>query len=155
LVRWLAWIAAGAVIVVAGLVTVAAIARQRPRTLPPPTGSYAVGRSMREWTDFARLDPLAPQPDQHRVLSVWLWYPATPTAGPTAAYAPDLWSNLRQQGFLAGPLDAIRTEEYDDAPPASGRFPIVVLEPGLGLSAPQFTTLAQDLASNGYIVAGV
>jgi predicted dienelactone hydrolase len=89
------------------------------------------------------------------VLAVWVWYPAAPVAGPTAAYAPGLWSNLQQQGFLTGPLDAIRTSEYDDAPPAGGRFPVVVLEPGLGLSAPQFTTLAQDLASNGYIVAGV
>ena len=89
------------------------------------------------------------------MLAVWVWYPAAPVAGRTAAYAPGLWSNLQQQGFLTGPLDAIRTSEYDDAPPAGGRFPVVVLEPGLGLSAPQFTTLAQDLASNGYIVAGV
>ena len=38
---------------------------------------------------------------------------------------------------------------------ASGRFPIVVLEPGMGLSAPQFTSLAEEIASHGYLVAGV
>jgi pimeloyl-ACP methyl ester carboxylesterase len=31
----------------------------------------------------------------------------------------------------------------------------VILQPGLGLAAPQYTTLAEDLASQGYIVAGV
>jgi dienelactone hydrolase len=155
LLRWSAWALLGVVVVVAGLVATAAIARQRPRTLPGPTGQYAVGRTMREWTDPGRMDPLAPQPDQHRSLAVWLWYPAVAMSGPTAAYAPGLWSSVQQQGFLAGPLDTIRTSEYDDVPAADGRFPLVVLEPGLGLSAPQFTTLAQELASHGYVVAGV
>lgn len=155
LVRWSAWTLAGVIVVVAGLVAVAQVARQRSRTLPAPTGSYAVGRSMREWTDTSRTDPLAPQPGQPRMLSVWLWYPAAPVSGPTAAYAPGLWSNLQQQGFLGGPLDAISTSERDDIPAAAGRFPLVILEPGLGLSAPQFTTLAQELASDGFVVAGV
>ncbi|MCP2323493.1 putative dienelactone hydrolase [Hamadaea flava] len=153
--RWSVGILAGIVLVAAGAAVIAQVARQRPRTLPTPTGSYPVGRSTRQWTDPGRLDPLAPQPGQHRVLSVWLWYPAGPVSGPTAAYAPGAWSNLQQQGFLGGPLDAISTSEYDDPPAADGRFPLVVLEPGLGLSAPQFTTVAQDLASHGFVVAGV
>jgi dienelactone hydrolase len=111
---------------------------------------------MREWTDTTRTDPLAPQPNQPRILSVWLWYPAADdTTGPTAQYAPKQWKNLNQQGFFAGPLDAISTSSFDDATVANGRFPLVVLEPGLGLSAPQFTTIAQELASQGFVVAGV
>ncbi|WP_051367929.1 alpha/beta hydrolase family protein [Hamadaea tsunoensis] len=156
--RWLRWSAgvlAGLVLLASTLVSVAGIAREQPRTLPAPTGPFAVGRSIREWTDPTRVDALAPQPRQGRALSVWLWYPATGTSGPTAAYAPGLWSRMQQQGFLAGPLDRIRTGEYDEAPVAAGRFPLVVLEPGLGLAAPEFTTLAQELASHGYVVAGV
>ena len=62
---------------------------------------------------------------------------------------------MAQQGFLAGPLDKINTSTIEDAPPAAGRFPVVVLEPGLGLSAPQLTTLGQELASQGFVVAAV
>jgi len=36
-----------------------------------------------------------------------------------------------------------------------GRFPVVVLQPGLGFSAQQYTVLGEDLASRGYVVAGV
>ncbi len=156
LMRWTLWSFLAAVVVLGALVAVFAIARRQPRTLPGPTGTYPVGRAMRQWTDISRTDPLAPQPNQPRVLSVWLWYPATADiVGPTALYAPGAWEAIRQQGFLVGPLDAIRTSTHDNALAAAGRFPLVVLEPGLGLSAPQYTTLAQELASHGYIVAGV
>lgn len=155
LLRWMLWSLPAVAVVIGGSVTTVAIARQRPRTLPAPTGAFTVGRAMREWTDTTRTDPLAPHPDQPRSLAVWLWYPAASPTGTTAAYAPGKWSSLQQQGFLAGPLDAIRTDTYDGAPPAGGRFPLVVLEPGLGLSAPHLSSLAQELASQGFVVAGV
>ncbi|MGH3430053.1 MAG: hypothetical protein ACRD3Q_12985, partial [Terriglobales bacterium] len=44
---------------------------------------------------------------------------------------------------------AIRTQSLVDAPVAAGKFPLVVLEPGLGFSAPQYTTIAENLASRG------
>jgi predicted dienelactone hydrolase len=154
--RWVLGTLIAVFVVSAALVTTVAVARERPRTLPAPSGAHKVGRTTREWTDSTRTDPFAPEPNQRRRLSVWLWYPAADsTTGRTAAYAPGPWEHLRQQGFLAGPLDAIRTNAFDDAPAAEGRFPLVVLEPGLGLSAPQFTTIAQELASQGFVVAGV
>jgi dienelactone hydrolase len=58
-------------------------------------------------------------------------------------------------GILASRLDTVHTHSVLDAPVATGRFPLVVLEPGLGLSAPHFSTLAENLASHGYVVAGV
>ncbi|MEV0349806.1 hypothetical protein AB0H88_28865 [Nonomuraea sp. NPDC050680] len=38
---------------------------------------------------------------------------------------------------------------------APGRFPLVVLAPGMGLNAPVFSSLAQELASHGYVVASI
>jgi dienelactone hydrolase len=58
-------------------------------------------------------------------------------------------------GILANRLDRVLTHSVVDAPVAAGRFPLVVLEPGMGLSALHFSTLAEDLASHGYVVAGV
>jgi predicted dienelactone hydrolase len=142
-----------------GYVALAAARHAQPVTLPTPTGAYGVGRSTFDWTDQARADPLATSPGLARELSVWLWYPADPRAGgPHAPYAPGAWEQLHFPG-LAGlgqtSFDAIRTHARDDVPVAAGRFPVVVLEPGLGLAAPQYTSLAENLASHGYLVAGV
>lgn len=144
------------VLALTGTVTYLGVRHVLPRTLPPPTGPYRVGRTAFDWTDSGRLDPLAPEPGRHRELSVWVWYPAPAgTAGPPAPYAPGHWAGVLQFGLLANRLDALRTHSIVAAPVASGRFPLVVLEPGMGLSAPQFATLAEDLASHGYLVAGV
>lgn len=127
-----------------------------PRSLPAPTGPYRVGRTAFDWTDTDRTDPLAPEPGQQRQLSVWVWYPAPAgTSGRPAPYAPGHWAQMLQFGILANRLDAVRTHSVADAPVADGRFPLVVLEPGMGLAAPHFTALAEDLASHGYVVAGV
>jgi hypothetical protein len=45
-------------------------------TLPPPTGSFAVGRVISDWTDDAAIDSLAPTPGTRRELLLWIWFPA-------------------------------------------------------------------------------
>jgi dienelactone hydrolase len=136
-----------------------AVRHAQPAAWPAPTGSYRVGRAAFEWTDRTRTDPLAPRPGSARELSVWLWYPATPqAAGRPAAYAPGAWEELHPEGLLGlglSSFDAIRTHALERVPVAAGRFPVVVMEPGLGLAAPQYTALAENLASHGYLVAGV
>ncbi|MEU0556708.1 hypothetical protein [Dactylosporangium sp. NPDC006015] len=142
-----------------GYVGYAAVRHARPVTLPAPDGAYPVGRAMFDWTDESRTDPLAPQPDIHRTLAVWLWYPAAPPAGARpAAYAPGAWARLHLGG-LPGlgetRFDRIRGHAVQDSPVAAGRFPVVVLAPGLGFAAPQYSSLAEELASHGFLVAGV
>jgi dienelactone hydrolase len=142
-----------------GYVAYVAVKSAQPVTLPTPTGPYPVGRAMLDWTDHARIDPLAPHPDTPRQLSIWLWYPASRGAAlAPAAYAPGAWAGLH----LSGPVglaetgfDNVHGHAVVDAPVAEGRFPVVVLEPGLGFAAPQYSTLAENLASNGYFVVGV
>jgi predicted dienelactone hydrolase len=146
-----------AVLAGAGYVGYVAIRAAQPITLPAPTGPYPVGRATVEWTDSARVDPLAPQPGTPRRLSAWLWYPAV--SGPTpASYAPDAWAGLHLSwpiGLAETGFDHVRTHAFADAPVAEGRFPIAVLEPGMGFAAPQYTAVAESLASNGYLVVGV
>src|SRR5882762_6470428 len=50
--------------------------QRRELTLPTPTGSFAVGRAIYDWTDDAALDTLAPVPGTKRELLVWIWYPS-------------------------------------------------------------------------------
>ncbi len=138
-----------------GYLAVVEIAATQPIRLPAPTGTYAVGRMMFDWTDQSRPDPLGPA--AHRDLSVWTWYPTRAHAAP-GPYAPGLWSAMHFPppfGFLEGSFLAMQGHSIDRAAIASGRFPLVVLEPGMGLSAPMFATIAENLASHGYVVAGV
>ena len=162
--RWvqrilLAMLAAVVAILVAvgGYLGYAGIRHTRPVTLPAPTGPYRVGRAMYDWTDTARVDPL--HPSTHRELSVWLWYPAARHAtGRAAAYLPGAWAGIHFSG-VAGwgetSFAKVRDHALVGVPVAAGRFPIVVLEPGLGFAAPQYATIAEDIASHGYLVAGV
>lgn len=158
-------VAAAVVVVLGAAYTGYAAWRHRePVALPAPSGSYAVGRVRYEWTDTSRTDPLAPRGGQPRELPVWLWYPAESGAGAgqaqagQAAYAPGLWRGVHLPSPIGlGETDfrVVRTHSREGAAAAGGRFPVVVLEPGLGFSALQYTTLAEDLASHGYVVAGV
>ncbi|WP_343972886.1 hypothetical protein [Kribbella koreensis] len=139
-----------------GYVAVVAALSSRPVVLPALTGSHQVGRTAFEWTDRSRVDPLASDGGPRR-LAVWLWYPATGSGEP-AEYMPGLWR--KQQfggvvGWFETDFENIRVHAMADAPVADGRFPVVVLSPGMGFSAPQYTAIAEDLASHGYLVAGV
>ncbi|MFD2082447.1 Platelet-activating factor acetylhydrolase, isoform II [Actinopolymorpha cephalotaxi] len=149
------------VVICAAYVGYVAVRGARPVTLPAPTGRYAVGRVTYDWTDAGRADPLAPHPGAARELSVWLWYPvsrADAWRGHHAGYAPGAWSNLHFPGLVGvgeSSFGKLRIHAREGEPVANGRFPVVVLEPGLGFAAPQYTTLAENLASHGYLVAGV
>ncbi|MET9018500.1 hypothetical protein ABZV93_00805 [Actinopolymorpha sp. NPDC004070] len=149
------------VVICAGYIGYVAVRSARPVTLPAPTGKYAVGRTAYDWTDAGRTDPLAPHPGSARELSVWLWYPvsrADARRGHPARYAPGAWSDLHFPGLVGvgeSSFDRVRIHAREGVPVAKGRFPVVVLEPGLGFAAPQYTTLAENLAGHGYLVAGV
>lgn len=134
------------------------VRHDRAVELPTPSGRFGVGRIITELTDQHRPDPVAPHPGQPRRLSAWIWYPAGGPSAEPAEYAPGAWSRTH----LPPPItlgqtrfERVRTHSSDHAAPADGAFPVVVLEPGLGLAVLQYTTLAEDLASHGYIVVGV
>ncbi|WP_350277340.1 hypothetical protein [Kribbella sp. HUAS MG21] len=140
----------------AGYVGWVLVQRSEPVALPETTGSFQVGRRTFEWTDTPRRDPYVNGP---RRLAVWLWYPvAKETTGQHVQYAPDEWAGLHLEppaSVLQGPFDTLQDRALDRVAIAPGRFPVVVLMPGMGLSAPMYAALAEELASHGYLVAGV
>lgn len=121
----------------------------RPIVLPNPRGSYAVGRTVADWTDARR----------SRELMVFIWYPAPAGArGDHAAYIPGKWGTLAAEGYVVIParrMETIAVGAIDGAPVAPGSHPILVLLPAMGRAPAHYTTLAEDLASHGYVVAGV
>lgn len=144
--RVLAGVLAGVIVLGGGYAGYSAVRSHRSVSLAPG-GPFAVGRTVSEWQDLAR---------GSRPLSVWLWYPVKAgVSGAAAPYAPGEWSHLHQFGIGQTAFGRIRTGTLLEAPIADGRFPVVVLMPGMGFSAPQYTTIAASLAARGYVVAGV
>lgn len=127
--------------------------------LPAPTGPYPVGTATLHLVDLARADPWVPS--RPRELMVGMYYPARSAAGVPARYAMTEEARLliEAQGLrdVVSPetLGGTATNGRVGTPPATGRFPLVVLSPGMGAPRYTMTTLAEDLASRGYVVAAV
>ena len=129
--------------------------------LPEPTGPCPVGTTSLYLSDVSRPDPWAAGVSA-RELMVSLWYPATPSDGRRARYMTPAESGLQltSRGITGVPRDAlstVRTNAVSDATPAGRQrsLSVVVLSPGFTNSRSTLTALAEDLASHGYVVAGI
>jgi dienelactone hydrolase len=129
--------------------------------LPEPTGPCPVGTTSLCLKDVSRPDPWAAGVSA-RELMVSLWYPAAPSGGRRARYMTPAESELQltSRGLSGVPRDAlstVRTNAVSDATPAGRQhaLPVVVLSPGFTNSRSALTALAEDLASHGYVVAGI
>jgi pimeloyl-ACP methyl ester carboxylesterase len=132
--------------------------------LPKPTGHFAVGRTTFAWVNIALTDELAPSPGAKREVVVWMWYPsAAAKSAPPAEYLPKAWrSALGQRSgvlisqFFTRDLSLVRAHSTSDpdVSPEQRSYPVVILRAGGGALTTDFTTLAEDLASHGYIVVG-
>lgn len=111
--------------------------------------------------DSSRPDPWASGQDV-RELMVTLWYPASSAEGARARYITPTESELllRSGHITDVPQDMLsrtRTNAVSDATPA-GRphgLPLVVMSPGFTKPRCTLTTLAEDLASHGHVVAAI
>ncbi len=106
--------------------------------------------------------------DGARELPVWIWYPAVTSAdAKPAEYVPRYWLEAlgsRPRSKIVAVMstllarDAARVHPHSvvDVPvaPAQPMYPVVILRGGLGAWTTDYTTLAEDLASHGYIVVG-
>jgi dienelactone hydrolase len=150
---------------IAGLLGLLWLDHTRETTLPTPTGPFAVGRTTYVWSDAVHTDPLAPQPGSKRELLAWIWYPAA-SRQPNQMfddYLPAPWRTAleRQSGvlfshFLTRDLSRISTHSVRDAEvsPQHRSYSVVFMRAGLAALTTDYTALAEDLASHGYVVVG-
>jgi hypothetical protein len=152
--------------VVGGMVLLGLLWREHNQeiTLPVPTGHFAVGRTTYTWVNNDETDELAPSGRAKREVVAWMWYPsaAATTATPTE-YLPAPWrkaladsSGVLMSRFLTRDLAFVRTHSTSrpDVSAEQRSYPVVILRAGGGALTTDFTTLAEDLASHGYIVVG-
>ncbi|MFG1699793.1 alpha/beta hydrolase family protein [Nonomuraea sp. NPDC049309] len=125
--------------------------------IPRPTGAYKVGRDVLHMVDTGRRDPWAPKATP-RELMVSMYYPAR-SGGRPAAYmtiaeaAALLKAQKLDTRVKPEQIAGVRVNAREDARPAPGRHPLVVLSPGFTLNRATLTMLAEELASRGNVVA--
>jgi dienelactone hydrolase len=167
LIRWLMkGIAALAILAVIGIVSLVATLwwdHNRETILPVPTGPFAVSRTTFVWTDPAYPDSMAPHPNTPREIFAWIWYPADPGRSPKFVdYLPASWRSALQgrdngiMTLLSRDLSRVRAHSLGDADvsPQQSSYPLIFMRAGLAAQTTDYTTLAEDLASHGYVVIG-
>jgi hypothetical protein len=159
-----------AVLAIAGMIAVAALfgalwlEHRTEVTLPEPTGPFAVGRSLYDWADDKTLDTLAPVPGTKRELLVWIWYPSA--AGQRDAideYVPRMRAAAGVPGnssifrLLTRDLSKVHSHSHRDSAvsPRQRSYPVVIMRGGASAEVMNYSTLAEDLASYGYVVVGL
>ncbi|KQX73120.1 dienelactone hydrolase family protein [Streptomyces sp. Root1310] len=168
--RW--WLALPGSVACVGLIAtgpVAAWAFPVP-VFPEPSGRFAVGTRVVQWTDPRRPETFTADPDDRRTVVVQLWYPArkSPAGTQRAQYlgrteheartvSGALAHGVGLPGFLVDGVPRARTHSVFNAPVADGggRFPVVLFSPGSGGVRTQNTAWAEELASHGYLVAAL
>lgn len=138
-----------------------ALADQGPDvTLPRPTGASPVGTSVHYLVDGARKSERFPggQP-----VTLQLWYPTTAAEErkPLAPYLVEqgLARTMAEQGYYEVEAErleawkALATNARLDAAPAPGGHALVLFSVGLGVVRANYTTLAEELASHGFVFA--
>ncbi|MFF0413289.1 alpha/beta hydrolase family protein [Kitasatospora sp. NPDC004745] len=168
--RW--WLALPGSLACAGLIAtgpVAAWAFPVP-VFPEPSGGFAVGTRVVQWTDPGRPETFTADPDDRRTVVVQLWYPAqqSPAGAQRAQYLGRTEQEARTvsaalahavglPGFLVDGVPRARSHAVFGAPVAGagGRFPVVLFSPGSGGVRTQNTAWAEELASHGYLVAAL
>jgi predicted dienelactone hydrolase len=151
-----------AAVTLAGSVASLALSWALPvRVMPVPDGPHAVGTTTLVLTDTSRRERYGPEPGGPRELVVQVWYPAAPGGAsvpaplvPQAAAFADLGAaELGLPRFALGHLGAIRGNATIDAPALPSAAPVVLLAHGwTGFRILQ-SDLAEQLASEGWIVA--
>ena len=132
--------------------------REIVAALPAPSGRFRVGTTVDYLVDGARRDAEFPG---GRPIVVQLWYPTTSAV---TAPAPYLVERGLAEELLRGPyygLDtstlarwpAVRTHSSLGVRVAAGTHPLLTFSVGLGVIRANYTTIAEEMASQGYIIA--
>ena len=160
IVKGLAGLAMLGAVGVGALLSALWLERRTEITLAAATGPFAVGRANYVWADEAQVDTLAPVPGATRELLAWIWYPSA--AGPSRAIDDYVPAQMRAAaGPPSGPISLVTRDPSKvhirsarDSEVAPQSFPVVIMRAGASAGVVGYSTLAEDLASHGYIVAG-
>ncbi len=126
--------------------------------LPTLGGSFPVGTAVLTWTDAARLEGATADPDDRRQVRAQIWWPATDSAAPRAAYfdRPDLYAEAWGDG-VQELLESVRPNARLGAPVADAmrKYPVLLYSHGWNSTRSGATILIEGLAARGFVVVAV
>ncbi len=129
-----------------GLCTVLPVA-----TLPRPTGSFPVGTVTRHFVDQGRKETQGPSPERCREIMVQFWYPASRSGAPSPYRMPSETTLRRDRLALIKTHSALGVPVSDARP----RYPVILYSPGWQGSRHENVAQVEELASRGFVVAGI
>ncbi|GEM49332.1 alpha/beta hydrolase family protein [Deinococcus cellulosilyticus] len=123
---------------------------------PQPTGPFGVGKRSQLFTDPSRPETFTDDPADVRQLPVTFYYPSRTLKSPQPWLQGKTLEALAQSsGLPLAVLSQLQGYSQDGTPMAPGRFPLVILSHGMASTPFVNTTLAEELASQGFVVAAV
>ena len=138
------------------------------KPFPKPTGTFSVGTTVIELTDTSRKELYSENPAENRILSVRFFYPAKLTSSDKkypylGTKMPYYEQHISSQYHLTHAtskllLRNISTHSFINAPLATtqNNYPVILFSHGLlGYPSDAYLTILENLASHGYIVAGI
>lgn len=124
--------------------------------IPNPLGGYACGRRTIVWTDSLRNDPWYDQ--QKRKLLLQVWFPVDDISKEYALYFPG--GEKIKRDYTKKQRDmvlSIKTHSIESST-LSGKevsYPVLLFSPGADMPPFFYTSILQELASNGFIVVAI
>jgi hypothetical protein len=140
------------------------------RKITPPSGPFGIGRVGYHWVNASRPDRYSTEPNAHRELMVYFWYPTLPNSADTKGTyipgaermdaLPEVQGRMRREFGARWPAmvsGGIFSHAVERAPVAKNarRLPVVVFSHGLGSTGFNYTCLIEDLVSRGYVVGSI
>lgn len=134
--------------------------------LPAPTGPYTVGTETFHWIDAERPEYYTKNPDDVRELMVQFWYPAAANEALKKAtfwgdagdiLGPILAKNEGYPSFIFNHFRLVKTSSLSNASlsPKQTRYPVIIISHGKSGFRAEFTSLAEEFASHGFIAIGI
>jgi hypothetical protein len=149
----------------------AASHQSRIMSIPPPSGSFTVGRISYDWVDRSRPEVLSKVPNARREIVVDIWYPARP--GKLKSVIAPYFPHAAQIGKRSAAAEAernnwgalwttiasgrVHAQVYEDAPGAAveAHFPLIIFSHAFNGEPWAYTQEITELVSHGYVVATI
>lgn len=116
------------------------------RTLRP-SGIFPVGTITYEWTDATRTLQYSSYPSDKRKIITQFWYPTIEDSLAKAAPYNALSNDYKHVTSHSKLMPAFAVNQKD--------IPLIVICPGRGVERFGYTSLAEELASHGYVVVAI
>ena len=123
-----------------------------------------MGKTSYDFVDPSRREIYSTNPTDKRELMVYIWYPSSTVPGATPApYQEDAVVQALASIWTLPPDDvvqvfhSVQTRAVPKAALSTAQcsYPVLIFSPGQGGLPEQYTSLASELASHGYVVAAI